>query len=367
MGIHHVDTLLQLLVSWPLMVILSFLSISPTCTQAFVHPILHDDVIRIRGCDYPSSSSRYSKHRIPPLHIHPSEESSNLFEQPSLSIRTRDHATDASNNTGNTTSSTDGTIWNNDALYLERYKRRKHSRFETMARQYQEKRKPPPNPGMEPLQVVQELLDGLRRRTSSSSHDHPYWGVQILWESSTSTWQTILGRSIGIPNVQTFLLDNDNDDKHNHNHPLSNAELPQQKQIQKQSIIVQSLHRALSRPHQQFAILFLPADNDNENNDNDIHNYWVEFPTDVLEWEDNQECWIECRLRSTNNDQLLAVLGWTLQKKDYHHHNHDDDDDDDDGGSSSSSCWYLQALDWQDFRDEYRPGIGREEWERICG
>ena len=30
-------------------------------------------------------------------------------------------------------------------------------------------------------------------------------------------------------------------------------------------------------------------------------------------------------------------------------------------------AWLIDGIDWQDFRDDYRPGIGREEWERICG
>jgi hypothetical protein len=34
---------------------------------------------------------------------------------------------------------------------------------------------------------------------------------------------------------------------------------------------------------------------------------------------------------------------------------------------SSSSAWLVDGIDWQDFRERYRPGIGREEWERICG
>jgi hypothetical protein len=30
-------------------------------------------------------------------------------------------------------------------------------------------------------------------------------------------------------------------------------------------------------------------------------------------------------------------------------------------------AWLIDGIDWQDFWDEYRPGIGREELERICG
>ena len=33
----------------------------------------------------------------------------------------------------------------------------------------------------------------------------------------------------------------------------------------------------------------------------------------------------------------------------------------------SDGSWLVDGIDWQDFRDRYRPGIGREEWMRICG
>jgi hypothetical protein len=347
----RIPTLL-LLLAWYWIVLVSFLS-STSCptAQAFVtHPILVP-VIR-GGCDHPSSSSSFSSsdcnHQKPtPLHLHPSKDSSTFEEeQPSSS---RIITGDSNTNNANTTF-----VWNQDALYLERYKRRKQIRMTQLARE-QEKR--PPNPNLDPRQVVTALLEGLR-----TPHDPlPYFGVQILWESSTSTWQETLGRSIGM-NMKHVLDNTKPNTNTNTNNPnpltFSNVEQPP-----KQSLIVQSLYRALARPHQQFAILFSSSsssDNNNNNNNNN-NNYWVEFPSDVLEWDD-QECWIECRLRSSQDDQLLAVLGWTLQKKDNHNNNNSQTTK---GGSSS--CWYLQALDWQDFRDAYRPGIGREEWERICG
>jgi hypothetical protein len=56
---------------------------------------------------------------------------------------------------------------------------------------------------------------------------------------------------------------------------------------------------------------------------------------------------VECRLRNKQTDFLLIVIGWSLQQ--------------------SGDKWLVDGMDWQDFREKYRPGIGREEWERICG
>ena len=44
----------------------------------------------------------------------------------------------------------------------------------------------------------------------------------------------------------------------------------------------------------------------------------------------------------------LAKLGWSLVR---------------DGGG----CWVTDDISWHDFRDSYRPGLGQEEWPRICG
>lgn len=69
--------------------------------------------------------------------------------------------------------------------------------------------------------------------------------------------------------------------------------------------------------------------------------YEIEFSHDTLDYYDGTS-WLECRLRDGKSDALLAVLGWSMKLRE-------------------------DGIDWQDFRDEYRPGIGRDEWERICG
>jgi hypothetical protein len=74
-----------------------------------------------------------------------------------------------------------------------------------------------------------------------------YWVQILLEESATSTWQEILQRYLGMK-MKMKILD------------------------RQQSIIGQSLCRALARPHQQFAILLSSSSDDDDDN-------WMEFPT----------------------------------------------------------------------------------------
>mmetsp|Transcript_20641 Transcript_20641/g.29943 ORF Transcript_20641/g.29943 Transcript_20641/m.29943 type:complete len:120 (-) Transcript_20641:339-698(-) len=80
----------------------------------------------------------------------------------------------------------------------------------------------------------------------------------------------------------------------------------------------------------------------------DAVDYTISFPNDPVDYDDGM-CWLECRLRDAQDDELLVVMGWTLQKRE------------------EDGAWLIHNIDWQDFRDKFRPGIGREEWERICG
>ncbi len=86
-----------------------------------------------------------------------------------------------------------------------------------------------------------------------------------------------------------------------------------------------------------------------ESNSKDGRYYTIEFPFDTLDYYDGT-AWLECRLRHAQSDALLVVLGWSMKR-----------------GGEDESCWLVDGIDWQDFRERHRPGIGREEWERICG
>lgn len=186
---------------------------------------------------------------------------------------------------------------NMEALTLETFKRRK-GMLERKTLQSQWHR--PPNPFLGPVDVVSRLLDELRNSKKFS-------GVSCLLETSSDSWRDMLRRSVGAPKETTIAQ------------------------------LAPTLETALARPNNQFAILMGVED----------HNYVATFPTDPLEFEDT--CWVECRLRSYDADELLVAMGWSLEKR------------------PADGAWIVSSLDWQDFRKTYRPGIGREEWERICG
>lgn len=81
----------------------------------------------------------------------------------------------------------------------------------------------------------------------------------------------------------------------------------------------------------------------------DCYSTWA-FPSDTCCLDDDeawQEVTFEC-VGSRGENTLLAKLGWTLVR-------------------DSGGCWVTDEVSWHDFRDSFRPGIGQEEWPRICG
>lgn len=161
----------------------------------------------------------------------------------------------------------------------------------------------PPNPDLSPMEFVVALLDGLWR----NSEPLPDFGFRQLIRSSTPTWRASLYRSVGAP-------------------PSADIE-----------IVASALGEAMGRPNNQYAILLGESD----------QNYVYDFPSDALDYADGT-CWIECRFRDTVSNDLLCATGWELQQRD-------------------DGAWLVDGIDWQDFRDQFRPGVGREEWMRICG
>ena len=122
------------------------------------------------------------------------------------------------------------------------------------------------------------------------------------------------------------------------------------------------LQRAMSKKTSQYAILL------SANIDMEV--VW-HFPTDPVIDYDDGTCWIEARLRRLDNDELLVVTGWSLKRRRMALQEEEDEDEKQQQQQQQQeekySPWLLDGLDWQDFREEFRPGIGREEWERICG
>lgn len=163
----------------------------------------------------------------------------------------------------------------------------------------------PPNAKLGPKQFVDKILEGLL-----DPYDPvPDAGFRRLLRASTAEWRAKIHQMIGAP-----------------------ADAPEE-------MVASALGAALSRPNQQFGILVGTEDSED---------YYVSFPSDIVDNLDGT-CWLEARLYGTNDDDLLVITGWELQQR------------------PSDGAWIVASIDWQDFRDPYRPGLGREEWERICG
>jgi hypothetical protein len=196
-----------------------------------------------------------------------------------------------------------------DRLFQERFRRQKAA----LERQITvERSKRPPNAALTAQETVRSILDGLRR----PHYPTRYFGLMVLLHSSSEDWSRFLRQTVG-------------------------ASVDESSEA-----VAAALEAALGRPHNQFQIL-LGLENEG---------YTMEFPNDPLDYGDDDACWLECRLRDGASQDLLVVLGWSLVKQQISS-----------SPSTVSSAWVVDGLEWQDFRDSYRPGIGREEWERICG
>jgi hypothetical protein len=237
-------------------------------------------------------------------------------------------------------------------LDMKTFQLRKHK---LMLQNRQQRWHQPPNPLLEdPIEFVQAILVALQQRKKNGTSN----GALCLLQSSTPSWRRILLNSVGAPS------DAANDQ------------------------VAPTLQNALERSNNQFAILTVKLDetitddNDFSRTATSVQKSW-NFPSDPVVFEgDNaidqnemgeverivDNCWIESRLRSPKDNELLAVVGWSLQRRQIIQEQHGYDSSNFDTNTDNfMPCWLLDGIDWQDFRDEFRPGIGREEWERICG
>jgi hypothetical protein len=177
-------------------------------------------------------------------------------------------------------------------------------RLNHMRRQMMEEEyRMPPNPRLSASEFVTELLTALWH----NSEPLPDSGFRCLLRSSTGRWRHALFDSIGAPTTAT------------------------------EEQVASALGEAMGRPRNQFGLLVGEAEH-----------YVPTFPSEPLDYADGT-CWLECRLWNKKDNQLLVVTGWQLEQR------------------KADGAWLVDRIDWQDFRDEYRPGIGREEWMRICG
>ena len=97
--------------------------------------------------------------------------------------------------------------------------------------------------------------------------------------------------------------------------------------------VAQTLEDAMSKPDNQFAILLGKAED-----------FVATFPSDTVSYDDDETCWVECRLRDSQTDALLVTMGINL--------------------TNQNGNWAISSLDWQDFRDEFYPGLSGREWLR---
>lgn len=205
----------------------------------------------------------------------------------------------------------------------------------------------PPNANLEPIAVVQAIMEGLW-----NAYDPlPDSGFRLLLHSSTPKWRREILKAVGVPMV---LMDQNNDKRlqpKNQTQSSSPAKKRTKKKTAHQQVdyelVASALGSSMGRPHNQFAILVGGNSDSSEDGGEDIE-YVMDFSASeggqLLDFGDGT-CWVECRLRDKATGELLVLTGWDLVQRD------------DDG------AWMVDWIYWQDFREQFRPGIGgRQEW-----
>lgn len=170
----------------------------------------------------------------------------------------------------------------------------------------------PPNAGLNPRQVVEAIMHGLL-----SPYDPlPDSGFRLLLQTASPKWRNAIATSVGgatLTSSSVFNVDS----------PMG------------MELVASALGSSMGRPNNQFAILVGEGED-----------YVLDFSSEPLDFGDGT-CWIECRLRDKHSGELLVITGWDLRQRE---------------GDENGGAWMVDWIYWQDFRDEFRPGIGREEW-----
>lgn len=133
----------------------------------------------------------------------------------------------------------------------------------------------------------------------------PDAGFRLLLRTATDEWKGQLFKSVGAPAGAS------------------------------EEVVASALGEAIGRPDNQFALLVGEAEE-----------YVPTFPFEPLDYFDGT-AWVECRLRDKQDDSLLVSTGWELRR-------------------NQDKAWVVNGIVWHDFRDQYRPGVGQEEWMRVC-
>jgi len=149
-----------------------------------------------------------------------------------------------------------------------------------------------------PQALVSDFLDGLMHDPDTTHR------MKLLLHSSTHNWRSKIYDAIGAPASAN------------------------------EDMVAEALGAAMQKVDNQFAILLGKGEE-----------FEIVFPSDPVNYNDGK-AWIECRLYSKKDGELLVVSGWELRQ------------------SPASGSWLFDRIDWQDFRDAFYPGLGREEWCR---
>jgi hypothetical protein len=162
----------------------------------------------------------------------------------------------------------------------------------------------PPNANLGPNEFVKALLKGI----FYNEDPRPDSGFMLLLQCSTNKWSNKVLQSIGAP---------------------QNANL---------DMAASALGDAIGRPGNQYAILV----GDNNDSEQDDPTFYVNFPGETMDFLDGT-AWINVEFRSKSDNSLLVLTGWQLCQR-------------------PDGAWLVDHIDWQDYREKFRPGIGREEW-----
>ena len=162
----------------------------------------------------------------------------------------------------------------------------------------------PPNAKLSPQEFIKALLEGIFH----NEDPRPDSGFMLLLRCSTQKWTTKVLRSIGAP---------------------ENANL---------DMAASALGAAIGRPGNQYAILV----GDNSDEEQDDPTFYISFPSEALDFLDGT-AWINVEFRAKKDYSLLVLTGWQLSQR-------------------PDGAWLVDHIDWQDYREKFRPGIGREEW-----
>jgi hypothetical protein len=231
--------------------------------------------------------------------------------KPPSAISTARAAGRSSNNRNSDDDSNDSMFDNDAAVLTERLQR---MRLEILEEEWSR----PPKASLKPTQVVEAIMHGLL-----SPYDPlPDSGFRLLLQTASPRWRNAIVSSVGGGGTMTSTSSSSSSGL-NVDSPLG------------MDLVASALGSSMGRPHNQFAILVGEGED-----------YVLDFPTEPLDFGDGT-CWIECRLRDKQSGELLVITGWDLCQRD---------------GGENDSPWMVDWIYWQDFRDEFRPGVGREEW-----